>query len=104
MLFQRLQARYPSAIAYASRGTADIEINASLIGPTFDNDDLAALAPLRDQIVRLDLSGTGVTDASASALAGMSRLRVLRLLNTKVTEKSLGPLREKGIRVYDGRF
>jgi mono/diheme cytochrome c family protein len=104
ILFQRLQARYPAAIAYASRGTADIEINASLIGPAFGDEDLAALAPLLDQVVRLDISGTEVTDASASALAGMSRLRVLRLLNTQVTEKSLSPLREKGVRIHDGRF
>jgi hypothetical protein len=103
-LLQKLQARYPAAIAYASRGTADIEINASLIGPAFGDEDLTALAPLLDQIVRLDLSGTAVTDASASALAGMSRLRVLRLLNTQVTEKALSPLREKGVRIHDGHF
>jgi mono/diheme cytochrome c family protein len=101
---EALQARYPAAIAYASRGSADLEINASLLGPAFGDDDLAAFAPLHEQVVRLDLSGTGVTDASASALAAMRRLRVLRLLNTKVTEKSLSPLREKGIKVHDGRF
>ncbi len=101
---EALQARYPSAIAYASRGTADLEINASLIGPSFGDEDLTALAPLRDRIVRLDLSGTAVTDVSAPTIAAMSRLQVLRLLNTQVTEKSFSPLRAKGIRVYDGQF
>ena len=99
-----LQARYPAAIDYASRGSADLEINASLIGSSFGDEDLEALAPLRDRVVRLDLSGTAVTDTSASALAAMGRLRVLRLLNTQVTEKSLSPLRAKGITVYDGQF
>jgi hypothetical protein len=101
---EALQARYPAAIAYSSRGSADVEINASLIGPSFGDDDLTALAPLRDRVVRLDLSGTAVTDTSATALAAMSRLRVLRLLNTEVTAKSLSPLRAKGITVYDGQF
>ena len=99
-----LQARYPAAIDYASRGSADLEINASLIGSSFGDEDLEALAPLRDRVVRLDLSGTAVTDTSASALAAMGRLRVLRLLNSQVTEKSLSPLRAKGITVYDGQF
>ena len=101
---EALQARYPAAIAYASRSSADLEINASLIGPAFGDADLAALVPLRHQIVRLDLSGTAITDVSAPALAGMSRLRVLRLLNTKVTPNALSPLRAKGIKVYDGHF
>jgi mono/diheme cytochrome c family protein len=101
---ETLQARYPTAIAYASRGSADLEINAALIGSSFGDDDLTALAPLREQVVRLDLSGTAVTDACVSDLAAMSRLRVLRLLNTQVTAKSLSPLRAKGIKVYDGQF
>jgi mono/diheme cytochrome c family protein len=99
-----LQARYPAAIAYTSRGSADLEINAALIGSSFGDDDLTALEPLRDHVVRLDLSGTAVTDASVSALAAMSRLQVLRLVNTKITGSSLAPLREKGIKVYDGQF
>ena len=101
---EALQARYPEAIAYESRGSADLEVNASLIGSSFGDDDLSALAPLRERIVRLDLSGTAVTDASASGLAAMGRLRTLRVLNTGVTASSLAPLRDKGIKVYDGRF
>jgi mono/diheme cytochrome c family protein len=99
-----LQARYPGAIAYASRGSADIEINASLLGSSFGDDDLAALAPLRERVVRLDLSGTAVTDVSAPGLAGMDRLQVLRALNTRITARSLAPLRDKGIKVHDGQF
>lgn len=99
-----LQARYPGAIAWVARNSADLEVNASLLGQSFRDEDLAALAPLRDRIVRLDLSGTAVTDASAAALAELHHLEVLRLVNTQVTAASLAPLRAQGTRVHDGRF
>jgi hypothetical protein len=102
--YQALSARYPSAIAYASRGSADIEINVSLIGESFGDEDLAALAPLREKIVRLDLSGSAVTDASANELASMENLRWLRALNTKITAATLAPLRDRGIKVHDGQY
>lgn len=99
-----LQARYPGTIAFVSRGSADLEINASRLGESFGDADLAALAPLRGRIVRLDLSGTKVGDASGSALAAMDRLQVLRALNTGLSEPSLAPLRARGTKVHDGRF
>lgn len=120
----RLQARFPGVLAYESRGSADLEVNASLLGDAFDDAALAALAPLRDRIVRADLSSTSISDASAQALAGWKRLRALRLANTSVTdatvsaltaldslraltvigtvvtEQSLTPLRAKNVRIY----
>ncbi len=99
-----LQARYPGAIAFVSRSSADLEINASRLGASFDDGDLAALEPLRDRIVRLDVSGTRVGDASGPALAAMHRLQVLRALDTGMSAKSLAPLRDRGTKVHDGRF
>jgi hypothetical protein len=119
----RLQERFPGIIHYDSRSSADLEIDASLKGATFGDSDLKALLPLRDRIVSANLSGTGVTDASAPLLASMKALRVLRLMNTKTTDATvaalasskmlrvlavakatpgvLAPLRQRGVRVYE---
>jgi len=124
---KQLQKRFPKlAIAYESRGSADIEVNASFMKDEFGDAELAALVPLCDRLVWADFSGTSVSDASASSVGAMKRLRVLRLTNTKVTDKvvqalvpvntlklltvvntavtqaSLAQLRSKGVKVYDG--
>jgi len=121
---QQLQARFPGLINYESRSSANLELDASLRGTAFGDADLAALAPVAARIVRADLSGTAVTDASAPVLAAMTSLRLLRLTDTKVTDKAvealarlkalkslavaetslsdtaLAPLRQRGIAVY----
>ena len=121
---QFLQARFPDAIAYESRGSANLELNASLLGRSFGDRELAAFAPLGGYIVRADLSDTAVSDASDAAIIAMKNLRVLRLLNTRVTDTTaaalaslnrldsltvigtavsdaaLRPLRARGIRIY----
>jgi mono/diheme cytochrome c family protein len=76
-----LQAKFPGMIAYEARDSGKLEVNAALFGRKFGDGELAALAPLADAIVRLDLSGTAVTDASASLLSKMQSLRQLRLLD-----------------------
>jgi len=122
----QLQARFPGVIAYEARDSAGLEVDASLKGATFGDADLAALTPLKARITRADLSGTSITDASASALAAMTSLERLRLARTKVTDKTvqalaelkslksvslvdakvsdvaLAPLRQRGVAVYGG--
>jgi hypothetical protein len=124
---QQLQARYPGTIAYESRRSADLELNASAMGAAFGDRELMALAPLVDHLVWVDLSGTSVSDASVVTIAAMKHLQVLRLENTRVTgamigtlvslntlrsvtvtgasaaEESLLLLRRKGIKVYDAQ-
>jgi hypothetical protein len=123
---QQLQRRFPGVIDYESRGSADLEVNASLLGATFGDAALAALKPLTGRIVRADFSGTAITDASASVLAAMISLRTLRLMNAKVSdatiqaitplkslrslttdgtgvsEGALAPLRRRGVTIYGG--
>lgn len=123
----RLQARFPNIIAYESRASADLQVNGRLLRALFGDADLRLLAPLADHIVWADLSNTAVSDASAEAIGAMRHLRVLRLTNTdvtdvvtqmllpigtlqsltvvetSVTEKFLGPLRRRGVKVYDGK-
>jgi hypothetical protein len=125
-LVRQLQDRFAGVIAYQAQDSADLEINAALKGKGFGDADLRALQPLALRIVRLDLSGTAVTDASAPVLAAMPILKSLRLTGTKVgdtvipvlekakmlksltvtdtgiTAQALAPLRARGIAVYGG--
>jgi hypothetical protein len=122
----KLQARYPGLVDYESRSSADLEVDASLKGAAFGDTDLAVLAPVAARIVRADLSGTSITDASAPALAAMASLVRLRLARTKITDRTvealaglkalksvslvdtkvsdatLAPLRQRGVAVYGG--
>jgi hypothetical protein len=126
VLVRRLQDRFPGVITYEAQASANLEINASLKGQAFGDADLQALASLSARIVRADLSGTAVTDASAPVLAAMPMLKTLRLPGTKisdavipalesvkslrslsvvdtsVTAKALAPLKARGVAVYGG--
>jgi uncharacterized membrane protein len=88
----QLQNRFPSTLDYESRGSAGLVINVSLLGANFGDNELSALAPVSDQIVSADFSGTAITDRSSSAIASMKRLRSLRLAHTKVTDTTLKAL------------
>ena len=89
---RQLGARYPGLLAYVSRNSADLDVNAALRGPAFSDADLKAFLPLSAHILRLDLSGTTVTDASAPILAQMTALRTLRLANTKTGDTTISAL------------
>ena len=77
-----------------SRNSAGLELNAALRGTAFTDADLKAFLPLRSRILRIDLSGTSVTDASAGILAQMTALKTLRLANTKTGDAMLSALSE----------
>lgn len=123
---RRLQSRFPGVIDYEARDSADIEVNASLMGKRFGDDVLSELAPLKARIVRMNLSHTAVTDSVAPLLAQMSKLEVLRIADTAmtdvtveslirmpslksltisgtaVTDAALAPLRRRGVTIYGG--
>jgi hypothetical protein len=80
-LVLELQEKFPGMIAYESRDSGKVEVNAALVGRRFGDAEFKALMPLAGVIVRLDLSGTAVTDASAPLLSKMQSLRQLRLLD-----------------------
>ena len=122
----QLQQRFPEILSYQSRSSANLQLNASLLRQTFDDDDLKAFSPLCARIVWADLSNTAITDHSARFLADCKQLRTLRLANTQVSEKTLQaltsldslqslsvagtrltksnltPLHNKGVRIYFG--
>ena len=84
-----LQKQYPNILDYDSRGSADLRLNASILGSKFADRDLEAFVPVADHIVVADLSRTSVTDHSAAAIASMKRLHVLRLMDTRLTDATL---------------
>ncbi|HEY1876115.1 MAG TPA: c-type cytochrome domain-containing protein, partial [Rhizomicrobium sp.] len=90
----QLSARYPGLLVYESRNSAWLELNAALRGTAFTDSDLKAFLPLRSRLLRIDLSGTSVTDASAQTLALMTALKTLRLANTRTGEATLSVLSE----------
>jgi hypothetical protein len=96
---QQLSQRYPGLLVYESRNSADLELNAALSGTAFTDADLKAFLPVRERIVRMDLSGTAVTDASAPVLAQMTSLRFLRLTNTHLSRPALAPLAKRGVAI-----
>lgn len=89
---ERLSARYPGLVVYKSRNSADLELNATSCGTAFIDADLKAFLPLRGHILRIDLSGTSITDASAETLAQMTALKTLRLANTKIGDQTVSAL------------
>jgi uncharacterized membrane protein len=101
----QLQKRFPNIVDYESRASADIVLSASWMGAKFDDNELAALAVLSERIVIADLSNTSITDRSASTIAAMQHLRVLRLMGTKITDvtvKSLGSLDQlESLSIFD---
>jgi hypothetical protein len=87
-----LQRRYPGAIDWESRSSSDLVVNAALLGAAFGDADLAALAPVAERIVWLDLSGTSVSDTGAMTLAALRRLRLLRLNETRIGDATVAAL------------
>jgi uncharacterized membrane protein len=100
-----LQQRFPNVLDYESRGSANLVVNALVMGDKFKDDDLAALTPLSKNIVMADFSRTAITDYSAPVLAGMKRLRTLRLMHTRIgdlTVRSLTDLDQlESLNVFD---
>jgi len=85
----QLQRQFPNILNYDSRGTANLQLNASILGSNFGDRELEAFAPIADHIVVADLSRTAVTDHSAAAIAAMKHLQVLRLVDTRLTDATL---------------
>ena len=81
-----LQKQFPNILDYDSRGTAELRLNASILGNKFGDRDLEAFAPIAEHIIVADFSRTAITDHSAAAIARMKRLRVLRLMDTRLTD------------------
>jgi hypothetical protein len=85
----QLQKQFPNVLDYDSRASADLRLNASVLGSKFGDRDLEAFSPVAEHITVADFSRTSVTDHSAAVIAAMKRLRVLRLMDTRLTDATL---------------
>jgi len=61
--------------------------------PFFEDGDFESLLPIKNQIARLDLGGTQVTDLTFEKLALLPHLTILKLDHTSVTGKNIDVLR-----------
>jgi uncharacterized membrane protein len=104
---EKLQKQFPNILEYESRGSANLYLNASLLGTRFGDNDLPALVSLAEHITVADFSRTAITDRSAPAIAAMKHLRVLRLTHTGITDttvQGLGSLDQlEALNVFDTR-
>ena len=67
----QLQKQFPNILDYESRGSANLFLNASILGAKFGDNDLAAFAPIAEYITVADFSRTAITDRSVIAIAAM---------------------------------
>jgi uncharacterized membrane protein len=88
----QLQKKFPNILDYSSRESADLVLNASLLGTKFGDADLQSFAPVADDITVADFSRTAITDRAAPAIAAMKDLRVLRFGQTKITDATVTAL------------
>lgn len=84
-----LQKEQPGLVEYESRSSANLILHASTLGMRFGDAELHELRPLFERLVTVDLSRTGVSDASAERFGAMPRLRELRLAQTAVTDEAI---------------
>lgn len=87
-----LQIEYPDILAYESRSSADLELNAAMKGESFGDADTAAFSPVASRIVRADFTGTSITEASGDLILSMTRLKKLRIGRTAVSDPLIAQL------------
>lgn len=85
----QLQKQFPNILDYDSRGSADLRLNASILGNKFSDQNLEAFVPIAEHIITADLSRTDISDRSAASIAAMKRLRALKVMNTKLTDAAV---------------
>ena len=78
----------------ANTNTISVDFSLSQSGLTDAN--LEALKPLSQQIVRLSLAGTGITNAGLAHLSGLKNLALFHLERTAVTDEGLAALKDLG--------
>src|SRR6056297_8386 len=76
--------------------------------PSFKDSDFETLLPIKNNIARLDLGGTQITDALVEKLAQLPNLTVLKLDNTVVTGSTIQSLESlaylKSINLTESQF
>ena len=66
-----------------------VSVNFSMAGPKVSDASLEDLKPVAEQLVWLNLAGTGVTDAGLKAVGGFKNLQRLHLERTSIGDDDL---------------
>ena len=69
-----------------------VSVNFSMAGPKVADAALDDLKPVAEQLVWLNLAGTGVSDAGLKAVAGFKNLQRLHLERTSITDDGLAAI------------
>jgi len=87
-----LREKIPGSLRPLVPGERELEYTAAIAGERFGDAELAALGAVADQLVWLDLSRTGITDAGLAAVARMRELRHLDLRGTAIGDAGVEAL------------
>jgi len=85
----KLQAKYPGVLAWVSQSDGKLSVNTAGMRADFKDADLKNFQSLAGLMTQVDLTATGITDASASILASMTALKSLRLAKTQITDQTI---------------
>ncbi len=87
-----MRAAVPGSLRAIVPGERDLEYTAAVAGAAFGDAELEKLAAAGKDLVWLDLSRTGITDAGLKALGKMPNLQHLDLRGTAVGDAGLEAL------------
>ncbi|HEY5908530.1 MAG TPA: c-type cytochrome domain-containing protein [Vicinamibacteria bacterium] len=87
-----LRAEVPGSLRAILPGERDLEYTAAIAGATFGDAQLQKLGSAGNDLLWLDLSRTGITDAGLKALAQMPNLEHLDLRGTAVGDEGVKAL------------
>ena len=87
-----LRASVPGSLRAILPGERDLEYTAAIAGATFGDAELQKLGSVGNDLLWLDLSRTGITDAGLKVLAKMPKLEHLDLRGTAVGDEGVRAL------------
>ena len=87
-----LRASIPGSLRTITPGERDLEFTAAIAGAGFGDAELQRLESVGNDLARLDLSRTGITDAGLKVLAKMPNLEHLDLRGTAVGDEGMRAL------------
>jgi hypothetical protein len=84
-----LRTEVPGSLRAILPGERDLEYTAAIAGPAFGDAELLKLGSVGNDLLWLDLSRTGITDAGLTALSKMPNLERLDLRGTAVGDEGV---------------
>lgn len=100
-----LAKEFPAAISFETGSSSDLVFTAVNHRNDFGDEELGRLAPVINQVVSLDLSGTKVSDEGIKILENAANLETIKLSGTEISDQSIpilvSILNLKSLNLYD---